>query len=160
MIEVTKRTNDKKLPQKFSAGIYMALRDLEKAEKDPDFMVNMFTWAMRKKKGRPCEVCFGGAVMVGTLGVELPDRASSFALGSFDDETFNKIGALDTLRKGILEDAFHQYTGSTKRLPAKVMKSICIGSGGFFLAIPYSMDPKGFKLQMRKVAKALKDAGL
>lgn len=93
------------LPNKLSALIRAGLADLEKIERNKAYVVDMATYHTSYNcdndgrpyaDGRRCHVCFAGAVMVGTLGVELGDSATPRDFPGLED----KLNALDEVRVG------------------------------------------------------------
>lgn len=90
-----------KLPEKASALIRVALKDLRKAEQSPRYVVDMGTW--HEPLDNKCEVCLGGSVICGTLKVEPTDMVSPDA---FSKKVENKLYALDQFRTGQVEEAY------------------------------------------------------
>lgn len=130
-----------KLPEKPSALIRLAVRDLEKAERARNYKVDMGTWHTPNGK---CRVCFAGAVMAGTLGASRKDCLSPQSFG--DDAA--KLESLDYFRTGHIRLGL-QING--RETPAAVSN---------FAVVPdYDEDPKAFKRDMRKLATMLAKHG-
>jgi hypothetical protein len=98
------------LPDKQSALIRVALKDLRSIEQDPRYTINMYAWMVPGEAGKPCSVCFAGSVMARRFKL-VPD-ASIESLHDLtkvfedDADTLRKLRALDRLRQGELEGAF------------------------------------------------------
>ena len=90
-----------KLPEKLSALILAALKDLQRVRRRKNVAVDMGTWHESLSTGG-CIVCFGGAVMAGTLKV--PDSHMAYP-EHFADHTRDRLCALNYLRRGELGDA-------------------------------------------------------
>ena len=131
-----------RLPSKPSKLIRVALEDLEKAEAAEGVDVWMPVW--HQVTGGVCTVCFAGAVM---------RRASSdgetLCPADFDEETADKLCALNHLRAGSVSGALaaltHKHVAwhELDRKPAV-----------------YGTRPKRFKSDMRRLADDLEQAGL
>lgn len=103
-----------KLPNKPSALIRLALRDLRRVEATPGMKVDMGSWVYQNKV---CHVCFAGSVMSKTCGlknVEVWEDLSQIC----GEENANKFLALNSLREGGIGDAF-EFMGLSRpeRLP-------------------------------------------
>jgi hypothetical protein len=86
-----------KLPDKPSALIRLALRDLEKCERSKRYGINMAEW---HKPNGVCEVCLAGAVMAKTLSVPANVHLDPFAMLPHQDDSARKLIALDYFRCG------------------------------------------------------------
>lgn len=107
--------SEKPLPNKPSALILLALKDLAKIERSKKYRVNMQHWHDPNGK---CKVCFAGSVMAKTLGV-IPE---SYARPSqFDYTTANKLFALNSFRIGELSNGLSEMNiRHPKTLPVYV----------------------------------------
>lgn len=129
------------LPDKPSALIRLALRDLEKVERSRRYKVDMDVYHVPNGH---CRVCFAGSVMAYTLKV-----AKDFnSIDAFFLPESKKMHALDAARRGDIECLF-EYLGTPKpkKLPDYVRVSY------------YDQDPKLFKRDMRKMATLLAKHG-
>lgn len=141
-----------KLPEEPSALIRLALADLKKVERDKaHYVVNMNMYhepddfQYRKRK---CTVCFAGAVMAGTL------RASpgwSLDPSDFDTDTKKKLIALDYFRSGRVRQGLLLLSDSYRYIEPGLAD---------FLVVPYRDDPKGFRVDMERMAAHLERRGL
>lgn len=136
------------LPDKASALIRLALKDLEEVEKLPGFEVRMNVW-LKNFIDAPCSVCFAGAVMVRSLF----DVTSQDALpvqgaspGYFDYDTSCKLNALDAFRCGDVFEGLRTmgFLGSIQ--PWTIAR--------------YEEHAEGFKSDMRELAAYLETQGL
>lgn len=88
------------LPDKPSELLAVALRDLEKCEKDPRFEIDMNVWCERTGTGH-CAVCLAGSVMMQSLnGMPGPVPVPDLEL-----ITDRKLRALDHMRSGHIQSA-------------------------------------------------------
>jgi len=129
----TQRTHS--IPRKLSSLILVALDDLEKAEKDPKFKVDMGLYFRPSENG--CLVCFAGSVMAFGLGAN-PKRP--YCTGDFPRYT-ERLRALDKIRMGSFHD---EQRGEYAR----------------FDVTSYYTDPERWKMEMVLTAFALKEIGL
>lgn len=136
-----------KLPDKLSALILVALTDLTKAERSPNYVIEMKDW---HRPNSHCSVCFAGAVMAFSLKCDPKKFVNPEDLGK---RTARKLFALDDARLGYFEAATQELgLSSRQQLKARVVE---IETGG----IPYYGDPD-FKPTLRKAARALAKIGL
>ena len=130
-----------KLPEKPSALIRLALRDLEKVERSRRYVVDMSVYHVPNGH---CRVCFAGSVMAYTLKV-----ARDFnSVATYQLPERGKMNALDCARRGDVGSMF-EYLG--RSMPKKIEP--------YFDVRPYDEDKKGFKRDMRKLAATLARAG-
>jgi hypothetical protein len=87
----------KKLPDKPSELLLVALADLEAVEQDKRYVVNMRVW--HEANGQ-CAVCLAGSVMAKTLNVSPVD---SVIPDVFDVDAYDKLLTLDDFRCGSLD---------------------------------------------------------
>src|SRR5687767_4349571 len=133
----------KRLPDKPSDLILLALHDLEAVEKDERYRVNMYAW--HDPNGR-CSVCLAGAVMAGTLGASPNVHRAPFM---FDDDTRWKLRSLDALRAGSISEALRYWVVDRPHtLPP------------YDEPTDYEHDPEGFKNDMAMLAGILQAEGL
>jgi hypothetical protein len=94
----------KKLPEKLSDLIDLALDDLEKVERDPRYVLKMTVWhsSLDYDMESRCAVCLAGSVIAKTL--EVPPNKSVLPI-DFDEHTKVRLEALDNLRCGYLREA-------------------------------------------------------
>ena len=93
----------KKLPEKLSELIRVALADAKLIQKDPRYKINMSTWhspansRIREDTGTRCYVCLAGCVMAKSLGFSPQEFHEPSQL---DQELERKLRALDLIRSG------------------------------------------------------------
>jgi len=120
--------SDVKLPSKFSDGILLAIKDLEKIEASKNYDVVMSDWFVTSTiTPAVCEVCLAGSVMHGTLGLDekfietmridypfdgehWPEGRVMVTPDEFDDKDLeNKLEAFDSLRCGDISEALRKW---------------------------------------------------
>lgn len=89
------------LPDKLSGLIELALSDLEKAERSPDYSVDMSRF-WHAPSGGACAVCLAGSVMAFSLQ---GDKEQWLYPSSYPRLTREKLLALNFLRKGMVRQA-------------------------------------------------------
>lgn len=119
--------------------ILLALRDLERAEADPQYVVGMGKW--HESNGH-CSVCLAGSVMAGTLCVPSNVTADKEDFGEKLKQVFL---ALDFLRRGRW---------------AWFFCDLGVASDYSTSVTPYEDDPEQFKRDLRRAAKELAERGL
>ena len=135
--------SENKLPEKLSDLLQVALEDLRKAEASDQYAVNMRDWHLPFR--RVCSVCLAGSVMAFSLDADI---TKNLAPVDFDDHTSRRLSALDSLRRGAVDDAACQlwiesdYSHLDRDVPR------------------YSNNPKQWHKDMEKLVKDLKEAGL
>lgn len=133
-----------KLPDKPSALIRLALRDLEKCERSPKYKVEMAYWHDPNGK---CKVCLAGSVMAKSLGVGPNQQLHPQDLE--DADTQRKLFALNAFRVGGIHGGLEEM--GIKRpitLPMTVPREF------------YKENSTKFKVFMRGVATMLAKEGL
>lgn len=144
---MSKFPNCKLLPNKLSALIFVALKDLRKVERSPKYSIAMSqTWHDGTTIFAPCMVCFAGAVMAGTCKVPLNKYATP---EYFPRDTNRKFMALDSIRLGYLQSALNRLD---VELPKVFTNEVEIAD--------YTDDPAQFHKDMHQIAKELKKFGL
>ncbi len=139
------KTKTIQLPNKPSALLDLALKDLIKTEKDKKYIINMGDWHLTRDF-LPCCVCLAGAVIAKTL--EWPiDKDYWPASDSRNDK---KLMALEYLRTGDVYSAISTMGLDLKGDYMKLDRDI----------VGYDESPKDFKKQIQKLVKDLKTAGL
>lgn len=136
------------VPKIPSRLIRLALGYLTKAEKSPDYRINMHTWHTRVHIPVTAydvtEVCLAGAVMAFGLGA---DRATEYQPISFDNER-HQLLALDCFRAGVVGEGF-ETLGLAPELGHGFDRNVC----------RYSNDPSLFHDHMNRLADDLETAG-
>jgi hypothetical protein len=146
----------KKLPDKLSDLIEVAVKDLEAVEQDPHYVVNMDTWhraeAQEFRIGQqvfekePCTVCLAGAVMAKTL--EVPRYWSKNPVDfRGENSTEDKLIALDLVRRGFIDGALRQLGHVIDDAPYEFVPD-------------YRNNSDEFKIRLRIIAQRLKGMGL
>lgn len=87
--------NSKRLPDKPSELILVAMEDFEKIEKNPHYEIYMKHWHFWDEE--KCHVCFAGAVMANTL--KLPQTVEARP-ADFGIEIDSKLRAIDWIGGG------------------------------------------------------------
>lgn len=140
----------KKLPNKPSALIRVALVDIEKADKLKDVVVDMGVYHSREfpygTDPRPCRVCFAGATLLGSA--ESMDGHADLMPGDFDERTEAKLKALDCFRTGA---AWHALCEMGIVSPLRQNR---------YHIVPYGQSPSSFKRDMNKMIARLERVGL
>ncbi len=139
------------LPDKPSELIRVALADLEKCEKDPDYEIFMGVWHSPKPAGY-CEVCLAGAVIAKTLGSDKGESIAPYdyyppseTSAKLSSDTSDKLSALDKFRTGNIWDGL-----SCMILPLRVLDAVSDISDR---SIPdYHLYPDKFKSSMLELA--------
>lgn len=136
----------KKLPNKLSALILLALDDLKRAERSKKYEVNMHLW---HSPNSHCNVCFAGGVMAFSLGANSNDLLDPL---DFDHDTSRKLNALNLARIGNFGFA-QSWMMKSDKIKDKTEQFDC--------CIPvYELNRRGFHSTLRKSAHKLKKAGL
>ena len=124
------------LPNDPSELIRLAIADLERAEHDERYEVDMMVW--HEPIGEVCCVCLAGALMAGTLGT---DVGESFISSDFSDDDGDKLRALNCFRTGEITEG---------------LGLLGIYRPGWMIAVcPYDDDPDRFKREMLELADTL-----
>ena len=160
-MEAFKREEDFEMPEKPSAGIRVAVHDLELCEQHPKYIINMSVWHERRCDGRgkkkPCEVCLGGSILA--RKVDDDNFSQTFA----DIPLGEKIHAMDYFRRGRISTGVTEYLESDLHyeLGFAMMKEI--GK----IAMPYKgnwvtyeKDANKFKKNLLEIADKLEVIGL
>ncbi len=108
----------KRPPNKLSALLQLALRDLKKCEKQPEYEVDMATWHERVSAMNICYVCLAGAVMAQTLGV---GPGKTCLPSNFSDEWKEAFFRIDNCRGGI-PSYHHDRNGFIKGIEKKIVQ--------------------------------------
>lgn len=138
----------KKLPNKPSRLIYLALEDLEKAEKSPLYKINMWKW--HDTNGQ-CSVCLAGAVIAGSLECSAYENSTP---DDYDYDTRDKLQALDSFRLGDVDDGLDEMCINVPEFMADV-------DGNWREEISlYAVSPERFKEDMLALAGTLDLVGL
>lgn len=141
MATKTKTKKQLKLPSKPSALIRVALKDLDRVERNKKYRVDMNVW--HEPNGQ-CAVCFAGAVMTRAI-----PPTENYLFSKFPRDMEAKFDALDSLRGGLIDFALDSMNMPK---PPKLPKYVII--------TPYSVSAKGFKKDMCSLACLLEKHGL
>lgn len=135
--------------------ITLAMKDLQRAEKSPDYVIDMLNWHNPKSDG--CHVCLAGAVMAFEF---YRDPMHSHKLRDFWEvepartRTWKKLLSLDSARDGHFITAYDHFYGKppsdrqTKTLRALSDRKV----------VPYEWDSAKFKSDMAHAIKVLREA--
>ena len=111
------------LPDKASAGLRLAMKELREVERDPYYEVNMGYWIVVDAKSKHCKVCLVGAIM---RNVKEPLRGGDmFFPGQFPDKDKHKFWGLESLRCGEIGWGVHEYSGRPPKDPCLLPYSNC-----------------------------------
>ena len=143
----------KKLPNKLSSLIRVALDDLHKVENDPKFRVDMSDWYHSNSH---CAVCFAGGVMAFSLGKgangghQYPEN--------FGRQNEGKLVAIDQCRIGDFSSALDEMRdhGCDWITDEHIAKAERVDR----FVVGYDRSKREFKAQMRKAAIELRSLGL
>lgn len=136
----------KKLPDKPSELLLLALHDLERAEMSPRYMIDMDQW---HSPNGACSVCLAGSVMAATLGVS--ERLEMHP-DDFDNDTCQKLCAVDSLRKGFIGDALVEMGLDDVAAPELMREEWFVSD--------YDWDRDGFYEDMLSIVGILQAEGL
>ncbi len=138
-----------KLPKKPSALLNLALRDLERVERDKNYEIDMCEWhAPEIHDGKPvCHVCLAGSILVKTLKHK-PDKEFKF---NDYPKASNSFFAINAFRKGYVREAL----GNLGIEEVKISKVDAVRT-----ITPYSINPAKFKLGMRRIVAHLRKHSL
>lgn len=133
------------LPDKVSDLLEVALNDLERIVRLPDYVIDMSSYRRPASGDARCAVCLAGAMLCTILR---PDEA----LPNIEAETWKKLTAVDNLRAGQIDQAF-LILGKVK--PAGVPVSLPT-----VLRMVYSKDTHDvFMMRMRMLVVLLRSHG-
>lgn len=135
------------LPDLPSDLIDLALNDLARVERSACYRVDMSSWHEPLGEGskKVCHACFAGAVMAKTLDAPIDQHRYPDEFGA----DRGKLSALDSLRQGDVLGAMKEME---RPAPPAYLEEFDIPE--------YSQNCRAFKLAMRKMARALRKAGL
>lgn len=136
----------KKLPNKPSKLLELALKDLRAVEADGRYIVDMCTYHNKRSKGGKCHVCLAGAVMAKSLKAKCGE---SYAPYSYEAGVRDQLFTLKCFCDGVI--SFGLLFTSTPIPP---------DLPDFVGVTPYEESPSEFKRDMKKIIKLLKKAGL
>lgn len=145
----------KKLPDKPSKLIELALRDLVFIEKNKNYVVKMGSWHQPKYADDRCAVCFAGAVMARTLKVKKTEDTSPFY---FNFKTADKLLALNDFSNGNITKGLIKL--GLFELVEVVIFAESHPTGVIVKVAHYEDSPEQFKSDMNKIAKTFKKLGL
>ena len=134
----------RELPDRLSDLILVALEDLEKVEASSRYEIRMDIWHLPCTDY--CGVCLAGSVMAFSLGA---DPAVLIQPHDFPPSINAKLCALNSVRAGDISLALEVLDPEVSdcRFPYEAM----VGYGDY---------PRGFKAQLRSVARRLAAEGL
>jgi hypothetical protein len=139
----------KKLPNKPSAYLTLALQDLTRAERSRKYSINMQSWHSGGDSSRPtCSVCLAGSVMAFSLGAKPKEDKEPY---DYNVRTNIILNSIDAFRRGRVQEALQSIsiTGRPGLIVGdRAMPSYHDGGG------------KAFKKAMKELISDLKLAGL
>ena len=131
------------LPDKLSALIRVAVADLEKCERDENYIVDMDYWHIYRNN--KCLVCLAGAVMAKSCNIPTTMDCSPFSFTIIRSEA-NKLSALDSVRIGDIQEALGLFD----------IEHNC----DFYRDVTeYSRSPEKFKSELLTLADELEEYG-
>lgn len=133
----------KTLPDKPSELLRVALGDLEKCEKDPNYIIMMNDW--HTVRGDKCAVCLAGVVIAKSLEANVE---WNYDPDNYDRTVRHKLRALNQFRTGSNRAAL----GFMGIAPPEGLKN--------FVASQYHMNSKKFKTEMNDTIEQLQGFGL
>jgi len=139
------------LPDKLSALIRLAIKDLELCEQTPGVVISMGYWYAKKET--TCYVCLAGAVMMQTLQLPLDFKGGPDCTHfDFSKSPYQShLGALNQIRMGRVSDALSFLPPAAEAFPGD-WSNVDIPS--------YAEDPGRFKADLLALASALALEGL
>lgn len=138
------RARMKKLPDKLSELILLALDDLELCEADPRYVIDMGFWHLPNfPEDGQCSVCLAGSVMSQTLKVRIGTNKCPS-----NTSQHHKLRALDYIRRGDLPTSLHEMGVGRAELYHPMEVEV------------YDINPDRFKLELTILAYGLKTLGL
>lgn len=136
------------LPNKPSKILREALRELLLIEKQKHFRVNLDVYVEENSDDGVCEVCLAGAVMV-NRNSRVREAKTLREFHAFSRSAWNKFNFLDTIRRGLIARAFeHLNIQRPKEMPLLIYVH------------PYSINPKRWRQDIRKIAYLLEKHGV
>mgnify|MGYP007059427276 CR=1 FL=1 len=122
----------KRLPDKPSELIRVALEDVKKVENTPGYKVDLREWNVVHSDGK-CHVCLGGSVLVERCGAKKGEGLSkSLENGTIDSVVYSKLTALDMFRLGDVEQGLSFLGITVDGLPEYLLVTDYIDRDGFF----------------------------
>lgn len=135
----------KKLPDRPSDLLELALRDLKACEKDSVlYEVDMGWWHDTSIFTDKCVICMAGAVMAKSLGAA---PTNSMKPHWYDRDTHTKLEAIDDLRTGYVDRAL-----SLMDISGAITQNRTV--------TPYRASPERFKDDMAVIVRSLREEGL
>ena len=160
-MEAFKHKEDFKMPEKPSAGIRVAIHDLELCEKNPKYVINMNVWHERlyndRAKKELCEVCLGGSILARKVDDDY------FSHSSADTPLGEKIHAMEYFRRGRIRTGVIEYleTDNYYELGFAMVKEIGkIAMPYMGNWVSYEGDSNKFKKNLLEIADKLEVIGL
>lgn len=134
-----------RLPDKPSALLALALKDLEKTERSKKYKIDMDIYHSPDRD--KCSVCLTGAIMAQTLKVPSDVHITPDNYAFVNSDTQKKLYAINMFRLGMVREPV-----DAMGLPYNGLSSRSI--------LPYECGPKQFKAGIRQLIKDLKAAKL
>ena len=117
-MEKFKRSKSFRMPPRPSAGVRLALHDLELCEQNPKYEINMYKWHHGKDEVEGsticevCEVCLGGSILA-----RIEDNPNKEILSFRSDLSptlSRRIRSMDCFRYGLIDSGVVEYIGLKK----------------------------------------------
>lgn len=147
---------------RLSQEIRAAVDDLERAEKDTRYRVNMGAWHAPVKTSDDvepvCNVCLAGARLAFGPDATPDQYLNPASIGEFNRDMQNLMYALDNVRGGCVRTALVDVG-----VDEDAAESACLEAFGCrvpYVPPPeYGEDPEGFKRAVREIADELGRVG-
>lgn len=133
----------KKLPNKPSALIRLAINDLNAIEKQKDkYSINMTEWHSPNYMEDTCAVCLAGSVMANTLKLDSNEHLDADEVEDISIQ--NKLYAINSFRIGQIKEGVEQLN---LKMPLYLNNEVPI--------VSYASNKSTFKKQLLKMADVL-----
>ena len=149
----------KKLPQKLSDILELALEDLNQVERDPNYYVSMGVWhtpstvGFGDKEREVCMVCLAGSLLA--KSVKIPLQITYTEMDT-DRYVQNNMRAIDNARVGDFQNALYSMGVSAENV-SKFEKKFY--SQIKTPLVEYERDSKEFKKNMKEAIEFLREEG-
>lgn len=142
------------MPKKLGQALLMAVDGLEECEQHPNYTINMYEWHKYSKQINECYVCLAGGLMAKILAFPFKKTIN---LTPFEGEFCSKLGALDDVRVGSVEDGIRNWYKYAHPLDGSDLDEEEVDrlQEDYQHIVDYSNDPSTFKRQIRLLGNDL-----
>lgn len=153
----------KKLPKKLWQCVELALKDIIKAERDPNMTINMGIWLNRQRNNdTKCEICFAGAVMAYNKLERKTNHHYNLGPEDYTKYNENRFYALNDIRSFSIDAALTEVYVD---LELHNIEEIIYLNDKKGLKMPvfdyntdrYEVNPDKFKINIRAIIEYLKN---